>query len=255
MEASPANTNGGVRILARCRLSGEATVNARLRYRDMHTKNRTTAVVTATAILCCIVPMIGIALRDSTIAMARETSVLLTLAAWPEYLQDCSMVLAYLFSTIGCIVLVAILAAIDLRITVSRRTVFRDVVVSAAPIVYVTSVKWLVERPRPITAIGSGLLPGDPSFPSGHTAASVIVSVMMILTVRNLARKRFPDGETSQRRVLLRRAVLGAVALVFAVACSRLLLGLHYPTDVMVSATICPLISYAVWCVWQLNVR
>ncbi|AJE06760.1 hypothetical protein BBMN23_1788 [Bifidobacterium adolescentis] len=36
-----------------------------------------------------------------------------------------------------------------------------------------------------------------------------------------------------------------------AVACSRLLLGLHYPTDVIISATICPLISYAVWCVWN----
>lgn len=234
-------------------------MNARLRYRDMHTENgniaKTVAVVTATAILCCIVPMIGIALRNSAIATTRETGVLQALSTWPEYLYDCSTVLAYLFSTVGCIVLVAILVAIDLRITGSRRTVFRDVVVSAAPIVYVTGVKWLVERPRPITSVGSGLLPGDPSFPSGHTAAAVIVSVMMILTVRNLARKRFPDNETNKRRVFLRRAVLGAVALVFAVACSRLLLGLHYPTDVMVSATICPLISYAVWCVWQINAR
>jgi len=51
--------------------------------------------------------------------------------------------------------------------------------------------------------------------------------------------------------VFLRRAIIGAVALVAAVACSRLLLGLHYPTDVIISATICPLISYAVWCVWN----
>lgn len=221
----------------------------------MHTRNRTAAVVTATVILCCIVPMIGITLRNSAIATARETSVLQTLAAWPTCLQDCSTVLAYLFSTVGCIALVAMLAMIDLRIAGSARIVCRDVIVSATPIVYVTGVKWLVERPRPITAIGSGLLPGDPSFPSGHTAAAVIVSVMMILTVRNLARKRFPDTEASKRRVLLRRAVIGAVALVGAVACSRLLLGLHYPTDVMISATICPLISYAVWCVWQIDAR
>lgn len=221
----------------------------------MHTRNRTAAVVTATVILCCIVPMIGIALRNSAIATARETSVLQTLAAWPACLQDCSTVLAYLFSTVGCIVLVSMLAMIDLRIIGSARVVCRDVVVSATPIVYVTGVKWLVERPRPITSVGSGLLPGDPSFPSGHTAAAVIVSVMLILTVRNLARKRFPDTEASERRVLLRRAVIGAVALVGAVACSRLLLGLHYPTDVMISATICPLISYAVWCVWQIDAR
>ena len=221
----------------------------------MHTRNRTAAVVTATVILCCIVPMIGIALRNSAISTARETSVLQTLAAWPACLQDCSTVLAYLFSTVGCIALVSMLAMIDLRIIGSARVVCRDVVVSATPIVYVTGVKWLVERPRPITSVGSGLLPGDPSFPSGHTAAAVIVSVMLILTVRNLARKRFPDTEASERRVLLRRAVIGAVALVGAVACSRLLLGLHYPTDVMISATICPLISYAVWCVWQIDAR
>lgn len=221
----------------------------------MHTRNRTAAVVTATVILCCIVPMIGIALRNSAIATARETSVLQTLAAWPACLQDCSTVLAYLFSTVGCIALVSMLAMIDLRIIGSARVVCRDVVVSATPIVYVTGVKWLVERPRPITSVGSGLLPGDPSFPSGHTAAAVIVSVMLILIVRNLARKRFPDTEASERRVLLRRAVIGAVALVGAVACSRLLLGLHYPTDVMISATICPLISYAVWCVWQIDAR
>lgn len=221
----------------------------------MHTRNRTAAVVTATVILCCIVPMIGIALRNSAIATARETSVLQTLAAWPACLQDCSTVLAYLFSTVGCIALVSMLAMIDLRIIGSARVVCRDVVVSATPIVYVTGVKCLVERPRPITSVGSGLLPGDPSFPSGHTAAAVIVSVMLILTVRNLARKRFPDTEASERRVLLRRAVIGAVALVGAVACSRLLLGLHYPTDVMISATICPLISYAVWCVWQIDAR
>ena len=221
----------------------------------MHTRNRTAAVVTATVILCCIVPMIGIALRNSAIATARETSVLQTLAAWPACLQDCSTVLSYLFSTVGCIALVSMLAMIDLRIIGSARVVCRDVVVSATPIVYVTGVKWLVERPRPITSVGSGLLPGDPSFPSGHTAAAVIVSVMLILTVRNLARKRFPDTEASERRVLLRRAVIGAVALVGAVACSRLLLGLHYPTDVMISATICPLISYAVWCVWQIDAR
>lgn len=242
-------------VLARCRSHGEPTVNARLRYRGMHTRNRTAAVVTATVILCCIVPMIGIALRNSAIATARETSVLQTLAAWPACLQDCSTVLAYLFSTVGCIALVSMLAMIDLRIIGSARVVCRDVVVSATPIVYVTGVKWLVERPRPITSVGSGLLPGDPSFPSGHTAAAVIVSVMLILTVRNLARKRFPDTEASERRVLLRRAVIGAVALVGAVACSRLLLGLHYPTDVMISATICPLISYAVWCVWQIDAR
>ncbi|ETY70405.1 phosphatase PAP2 family protein [Bifidobacterium moukalabense] len=217
----------------------------------MHTRTRTIAVVVATALLCAIVPMIGISLRNSVAITSRETNILQNLARLPEGLRDCSAVLAFMFSTIGCIALLVILAGIDLRITKDRKIVVRDVIVSATPILYVNGIKWLVERPRPITSVGSGLLPGDPSFPSGHTAAAVIVSVMMILTVRNLARKRFPDGETDRKRILLRRAVIGGVAIVITVACSRLLLGLHFPTDVLTSATVCPLISYAVWCVWN----
>ena len=144
----------------------------------MHMKNgsiaRAAAVVIATAILCGIVPMIGVALRDSAIATMRETNILQALAALPEGLRDCSTILAYLFSTVGCIAIVAALAAVDLRITGSRHVVIRDVAVSAAPILYVTGVKWLVERPRPIMSVGNGLLPGDPSFPSGHTAGDRI---------------------------------------------------------------------------------
>lgn len=76
-----------------------------------------------------------------------ETNILQALAVLPEGLRDCSTVLAHLFSTVGCIAIVAALAAVDSRITRSRRVVIRDVTVSAAPILYVISVKWLVERP------------------------------------------------------------------------------------------------------------
>lgn len=226
-------------------------VPVRLSSVTMHTKSRTLSVVAATVLICCLIPFVGIALRDSTTVTVGETTILQTLAAGPECLRDFSAVCAYLFSTVGCIALVGLLAMLDMRITGNRKTVARNVVVSAAPIVYVTGVKWLVERPRPITSEGSGLLPGDPSFPSGHTAAAVIVSVMMILTVRNWVRKRFPEPETDRTRVYLRRVTVGAIALVVVVACSRLLLGLHYPTDVIISAAVCPLISYAVWCVWN----
>ena len=50
----------------------------------MHMKNRriarAAAVVIATAILCGIVPMIGIVLRNSVIATMRETNILQALA-------------------------------------------------------------------------------------------------------------------------------------------------------------------------------
>ena len=82
-------------------------MNIRQRYGElclteiMHMKNgsiaRAAAVVIATAILCGIVPMIGVALRNSAIATMRETNIFAALAALPEGLRDCSTVLAYLF--------------------------------------------------------------------------------------------------------------------------------------------------------------
>ena len=100
----------------------------------------------ATAILCGLVPMIGITLRNSAIVTTRETRVLQALSTWPEYLHDCSTVLAYMFSTIGCIMLLVILAAIDMRITGNKRIVIRDIVVSATPILYVTGIKWVCRK-------------------------------------------------------------------------------------------------------------
>ena len=99
------------------------------------------------------------------IATMRETNILQALAVSPEELRDCSAVLAYLFSTAGCIAIVAALAAADLRITGSRR-VIRDVVVPAAPILYVTGVKWPIEHPRPITSVGSACCRAIRAFPA-----------------------------------------------------------------------------------------
>ena len=143
---------------------------------------RAAAVVIATAILCGIVPMIGVALRNSAIATMRETNILQALAALPEGLRDCSTVLAYLFSTVGCIAIVAALAAVDLRITGHWRLVVRDVVLYAAPLTYVTGRKWVDERPRPIKSDGSERSSGATHFPSGHTGDAVDATVKQIIT-------------------------------------------------------------------------
>ena len=52
-----------------------------------------------------------------------ETNILQALAVLPEGLRDCSTVLAHLFSTVGCIAIVAALAAVDSRITRGTDTV------------------------------------------------------------------------------------------------------------------------------------
>lgn len=233
----------------------------------MRLNRRTTASVIITAMICLIIPFIGFRLRSSTNVAVFETNILRALTAWPESLRDCSTVLAFMFSTLGCISILAVLAVIDFRIVGSVRTVIGDVIIAALPFAYVTGIKWLVERPRPVTAADSALLPGDPSFPSGHTAAAAIVAVMIVLTVRNAAYRksgntpgtvpeyadqvssaeRRGSGTASIVRTYEHRAAVVGVGIVIMVACSRLLLGLHFPTDVVTSAIVCPLISYMLW--------
>lgn len=231
-----------------------------------HYDVRARTVITVTILVCCIVPLMGCLLCDSHKFASYETRLLVRLSDWPQWLHDCSTVFAFLFSTGGCVLLLGIIAYFDFRFVRSIRAVLSDAVIAASPIVYVTGIKWLVERPRPITAMHSSLLPSDPSFPSGHTAGAVIVATMIVLTVRNAAQHKMHRIEELRRRMGLvpacsknsgtagsieaaytRRAILAGAILIIAVASSRLLLGLHFPTDVLASALVCPLISYTVW--------
>lgn len=233
-----------------------------------HYDTRARSVITVTILVCCIVPLIGFLLCNSHTFVSYETHLLVRLSSRPQWLYDCSAIFAFLFSTGGCVLLLASIACVDFRFVRSIRTVLGDVVVAASPIVYVTGIKWLVERPRPVTALHSNLLPTDPSFPSGHTAGAVIVATMIILTVRNAAHCRMRGIEELRRHmglvpayhrnsgtagsieaVYTKRAMVTGTILVVAVALSRLLLGLHFPTDVLTSALVCPLISYTVWIV------
>lgn len=83
-----------------------------------------------------------------------------------------------------------------------------------------TAIKVLVNRPRPevdhpiITAFGK-------SFPSGHALSSTVVYGAVLLTF-------LPLLSGWGRRA----AVGGVVALVLAIGCSRLLLGVHFLSDV-----------------------
>jgi len=84
-----------------------------------------------------------------------------------------------------------------------------------------SAVKILVDRPRPvvdhpvITAWGK-------SFPSGHAMSSTVTYGALLLT--------FLPVLAGRRRVA---AVVAAAALVLAIGCSRLILGVHFLTDVV----------------------
>lgn len=74
--------------------------------------------------------------------------------------------------------------------------------------------KFLFERPRPALFDVAGLMPGDPSFPSAHSAQIAAFAIAIALVLR------------SGSVWLLVALVIGAVAF------SRLYLQVHFPTDV-----------------------
>ena len=196
-------------------------------------RRRLIASVAVAVLLCVLAPFMGAWLRDSGLMAARETALLERLSSLPQSAKDFAAVCAGLFSVQGSVGIMAVLSAVEYRRVRSWRTLVRELVTAAGPMVYVTAAKWIVDRPRPSTGLLSPYLPDDPSFPSGHTAAAVIVGVMLVLMSRG----------TRLRRVM----PMLAVALVAAVGASRLMLGVHFPTDVLTSMVVCPSISYAIW--------
>ncbi|MBO4320069.1 MAG: phosphatase PAP2 family protein [Treponema sp.] len=105
-------------------------------------------------------------------------------------------------------------------------------------------IKNIVDRARPYDVIEGliplGNLPDDSSFPSGHTAISFAVSVVLLFSTK----KRFG---------------IPAVILAFLIAISRMYVGVHYPTDVLggfVIGTLCACIS--LWLgpkLWKIAVK
>lgn len=100
----------------------------------------------------------------------------------------------------------------------------------------VTSVKALVGRTRP--AVTDHLVQVyDASFPSGHAANSACVYLTLALLVLQI---------TAGRAV--RCYILSATALlVFAIGCSRVYLGVHWPSDVLAGWTFGALWAVAWW--------
>jgi undecaprenyl-diphosphatase len=84
---------------------------------------------------------------------------------------------------------------------------------------------FLVERQRPAVR-QLDAVPPTSSFPSGHTAASIVLYVGLAIIVTSLVRQAFV------------RALVWSLAVVLpiAVALSRLYRGMHHPTDVIASA-------------------
>lgn len=130
---------------------------------------------------------------------------------------------------VGAVIITLVLAAIIAWRTRGLRSPMVFVALTLIPWLGSAVVKMLVARPRPDQSLLSHPFLGDPgkySYPSGHTAFAASLVIALALTL------------TSGR---WRTAIISCgVALVAVTACSRVYLGVHYPTDVIASIVLMP---------------
>ena len=93
--------------------------------------------------------------------------------------------------------------------------------VALGTLVVVTAVKNLVDRARPVVAHPVAIAPGA-SFPSGHAFTAAAGALLVVVLLSGEAR---PRGRTPVRIV--------AVVLGVLIGFSRLVLGVHFPSDVL----------------------
>jgi membrane-associated phospholipid phosphatase len=125
-----------------------------------------------------------------------------------------------LASTQGVIVIVIAAGLIELIRLPSRWLPVFLIVVTAGNSLLTYAVKDFIDRARPAIDPGAAML--GPSFPSGHSSTAAALFAALAL----LAGRRRPWE--------VRAALVGlAVALAVAVACSRVLLDLHWVSDVV----------------------
>lgn len=187
-----------------------------------------------TLLLAVVIPCLGKALLVTSKERTYESSIV----SWfhksvPSVILSISKILALVFSTKGCIAILALLAALSLFINKNWKMTIIQLLISLLPMIYIFAVKFAVNRPRPYIGLNIKL-PTDPSFPSGHTSAAVAVCVMAMLIL-------YINKPSSIQFGLLFSAIL-----VVIVAVSRIIVAAHFPTDVLAAAIIYPLLSVTI---------
>ena len=137
-----------------------------------------------------------------------------------DWLHQVLLVVEAAFGTIAMTVYSVILVAALVR-KHRRAAIFTAGVMLATPLVN-TALKALVDRDRPEWQHLDKLL-STPAYPSGHASSIATLGGVVVILVAMLV-----------RRANLRRVAYAAVALVVLLVClDRVLLGRHYPTDVV----------------------
>ena len=197
-------------------------------------------------------------MRSNTADHVAEMRLILAAdARWAAFVPAAHAI-AVCFSAVVAVPVIVVLLGVIWAVTRSAGQMLRGLAMAALPMAVVGLIKTIVDRPRPSTARGA-LMP-DPSFPSGHTACSVVVVslalfALQVIDVRIKDSRGLADTapQSSRSPLVWRvlRTVLTVILVVvpFVVALSRVIYGVHYPTDVCTSLVLTPVL---VWCVYRL---
>ena len=203
----------------------------------------------------------GLILRSNTADHVAEMRLILAAGArWAAFVPA-ARTIAVCFSAVVAVPVIVVLLGVIWAVTRSAGQMLRGLAMAALPMAVVGLIKTIVDRPRPSTARGT-LMP-DPSFPSGHTACSVVIVSLALFALhvidarikdsRGLAGTAVQSSQSPRSPLVWRvlRTVLTVILVIvpFVVALSRVIYGVHYPTDVCTSLVLTPVL---VWCVYRL---
>ena len=144
---------------------------------------------------------------------------------------DAAQVITSLGSPVAVDVVTALVVA-ALLLSGFRRPALAVALARMAELGVETGVKFLVGRPRPVlehplaTATSS-------SFPSGHAAGSAAVYGLLALLLLRAAATAAPNPNRALPHRVVPVAVAAILAFAVAVAVSRVVLGVHFPSDVV----------------------
>lgn len=218
-------------------------------------------IVSLTLAVVALAIVEGLILRSNTADHVAEMRLILAAGTrWAAFVPAVRTI-AVCFSAVVAVPVIVVLFGVIWAVTRSAGQMLRGLAMAALPMAVVGLIKTIVDRPRPSTARGA-LMP-DPSFPSGHTACSVVVVSLALFALhvidarindsRGLAGTAVQSSQSPRSPLVWRvlRTVLTVILAVvpFVVALSRVVYGVHYPTDVGTSLVLMPVL---VWCVYRL---
>src|SRR5215207_3047552 len=168
-----------------------------------------------------VLALLAVVVRSTDVLAGLDSSV----AEWGDehanaWTHDALTAVTYLGETVTVTVVAVVVAAVEYARTRSRWVVPFLVAVIAGDKLLTAGVKELVDRARPeIEAVAATL---GPSFPSGHTStAAASWAALALVAGRWWGRRAWPA------------LAGGAVGIAVAVALSRVLLDVHWLTDVL----------------------